>query len=78
MIRKHTILLPFQTLMQRRRKRNIGSYIRKVPAALIAFDILLAKNRSLLEKPLVIRRRLLERSVKEGRLTRIMHDGWES
>ena len=31
-------LLPFQTLMQRRRKHDVASYIKKVPIALFVFD----------------------------------------
>ena len=41
-------LLPFQTLMQRRRKHDVNIFIKKVPAALFVFDILLVKNRNLL------------------------------
>ena len=33
--------LPFQTLMQRRRKRDVPTYIKKVTIALFAFDLLL-------------------------------------
>jgi len=61
-------LLPFQTLMQRRRKHDVGTYIRKVPAALFLFDVLLLRNRSLLAQPLSKRRPLLQSTVKESRL----------
>ena len=41
-------LLPFQTLMQRRRKHKIQAYMEKVPIALFTFDLLLFKNKNLL------------------------------
>jgi DNA ligase-1 len=64
-------LLPFQTLMQRRRKHDIQIFIKKVPAALFVFDILLVKNRSLLGQPLSKRRGALSSYVKESRLIRL-------
>lgn len=64
-------LLPFQTLMQRRRKHEIKAYIRKVPIALFAFDLLLLKNQNLLDEPLSERRRLLENCIKPSRLIRL-------
>ena len=63
-------LLPFQTLMQRRRKHDVSTYVKKVPIALFAFDLLLLKNRNLLAEPLSLRRRLLERSIKQSRRVR--------
>ncbi len=61
-------LLPFQTLMQRRRKHDVASYIKKVPTALFVFDLLLVRNRNLLDRPLAERRRLLERFIKSSRI----------
>jgi DNA ligase-1 len=61
-------LLPFQTLMQRRRKHEIHAYIKKVPIAFFVFDLLLLKNRNLLGEPLSVRRRLVEKYVKPSRL----------
>jgi DNA ligase 1 len=61
-------LLPFQTLMQRRRKHEIHAYIKKVPIAFFVFDLLFLKNRNLLGEPLSVRRRLLEKSIKPSRL----------
>lgn len=54
-------LLPFQQLMQRRRKHQIEAYAAKVRVALFAFDLLLIGNRSLLNEPLLERRSLLRR-----------------
>jgi DNA ligase 1 len=64
-------LLPFQTLMQRRRKHDIPAYIKKITIALFAFDLLLIKNRSLLDQPLSERRRLLQRCIKQSRRIRL-------
>ncbi len=59
-------LLPFQQLMQRRRKRHIEAYVRKVHVALFAFDLLLIGNRSLLNTALLKRRALLRRYCRPG------------
>jgi len=64
-------LLPFQTLMQRRRKHNIAAYIKKITIALFAFDLVLFKNRNLLNQPLSERRRLLQRCIKQSRRIRL-------
>ena len=64
-------LLPFQTLMQRRRKRDVPAYIKKVTVALFAFDLLLFKNRNMLDQPLSERRRLLQNCIKQSRLVRL-------
>ena len=64
-------LLPFQTLMQRRRKRDVPAYIKKVTVALFAFDLLLFKSRNMLDQPLSERRRLLQNCIKQSRLVRL-------
>jgi len=64
-------LLPFQTLMKRRRKHDVAAYIEKVTIALFAFDLLLVDNRNLLDQPLSERRRLLERCIKQSRRIRL-------
>jgi len=64
-------LLPFQRLMQRRRKHEIQAYIKKVPIAFFVFDLLLLKDRNLLGEPLSVRRRLLEKCIKPSRLIRL-------
>lgn len=43
---KNGKLLPFQLLMQRRRKYDIGQYITKIPVCLFLFDILFLNGKS--------------------------------
>jgi DNA ligase 1 len=64
-------LLPFQTLMQRRRKHEIQAYTRKVPIALFIFDLLLLNKRNLLNEPLSERRKLLESCIKPSSIIRL-------
>ncbi len=64
-------LLPFQTLMRRRRKRDVAKFMKKVPIAFFVFDLLLLKNRNLLHAPLSERRTLLQSCIKQSRLVRL-------
>ncbi|MEM4282720.1 MAG: ATP-dependent DNA ligase [Candidatus Woesearchaeota archaeon] len=43
-------LLPFQVLMQRRRKYEIEKYVKKIPVTLFLFDILYLNGRSLINE----------------------------
>lgn len=58
-------LLPFQILMQRRRKYEIEEYIKKVPVALFVFDILYVKGRSLIREPYTKRYSILKKTLKQ-------------
>ncbi len=58
-------LLPFQTLMQRRRKHGIESYVKKIPIAWFVFDCLFADGKSLLRKSYAERFASLSKAVKE-------------
>jgi DNA ligase-1 len=58
-------LLPFQILMQRRRKHEIEKYIKKIPVALFVFDILYLNGKSLLREPYKKRYDLLQKNMKE-------------
>jgi DNA ligase 1 len=64
-------LLPFQVVMQRKRKLKIEHYRREVPVALFAFDMLYRDGRSLLAVPLAQRKRALSSSLKAGGSVRI-------
>lgn len=59
-------ILPFQELMQRRRKYDVEEYREKVPAVLVLFDLIYLEGRSLLKRPYPERRRLLEEAVEES------------
>lgn len=62
-------ILPFQSLMQRRRKYRVDEYARMVPAAVFLFDILYLNGKSLLAEPYPVRRALLEKALKpSGRI----------
>lgn len=59
-------ILPFQTIMQRRRKHNIAEYARKIPVVMMAFDCLL-DGKSLLKLPYEKRYAALRKIVKNGK-----------
>lgn len=59
--------LPFQVLMQRRRKYDVEEYVKKIPVCFYLFDLLYLKGKSYLNKPYLERMGALERIVKKGR-----------
>ena len=61
-------LLPFQTLMARRRKYDIKTYVSKVPVYFYVFDLLLLNNKSFLDVPYPKRRAALESITLDGPL----------
>lgn len=58
--------LPFQTLMQRKRKTEIEEYIKKVPVQLKTFDLLYLDNESYLHRPYYQRSAKLEKIIKKN------------
>ncbi len=56
--------IPFQDMMQRKRKHNIGDYTKQIPLKYIVFDILYLDGRDLTPLSLLERHKLLEKSVK--------------
>ncbi len=58
-------LLPFQVLMQRRRKYRIEEYRKKVPVCLFLFDLLYINGRSYLHEEYPARHAALERITKQ-------------
>jgi len=66
-------LLPFQTLMTRRRKHDVASFVEKIPVKLFCFDVLLHNGRSLIDQSYATRRKLLLASVKDGARIGIAH-----
>lgn len=64
-------LRPFQELMHRRRKYEIGKAIKDCPVSLFMFEVLYVDGKDLTLKPYTERRRLLEEIVKENDRVRI-------
>ncbi len=59
--------LPFQTLMQRRRKHDVEQYMKDVPVQLKLFDLLYLDGKSYLHEPYLKREEKLTKIVKKGR-----------
>ena len=59
--------LPFQTLMQRRRKYEVEEYMKKIPIQLKVFDLLYVDGVSYLDKPLVEREAKTREMIKDSR-----------
>lgn len=64
-------LMPFQLLMQRRRKHNIEEYIKKIPVRLFLFDLLYLNGKSYINEPYPKRRKALEQIVKRNKIIRM-------
>jgi DNA ligase-1 len=58
-------LLPFQILMQRRRKYDIEAYVKKIPVALFCFDLLFVNGKSVIHEPYKKRYALMQKYVKQ-------------
>ncbi len=59
--RKTGAILPFQTLMQRKRKYEIEKYVKEVPVAVFLFDCLYLNGRSLIKEPYIRRTEILKK-----------------
>ncbi len=59
--------LPFQTLMQRRRKHDVDKYVKDIPVLVKLFDILYWNERSYLQEPYTSRSQLLAKIVSKSR-----------
>ncbi|MBW3002308.1 ATP-dependent DNA ligase [Candidatus Woesearchaeota archaeon] len=62
---KNGKLLPFQTLMQRRRKYDIEKYIKKIPVCLFLFDLLYLDGKSYVQKDYPERHKALRKAIKK-------------
>jgi len=58
-------LLPFQTVMQRKRKYGIEEYVKKIPVCIFLFDLLYLNGKSYIQEPYPERRKALEKITKE-------------
>ncbi|MDW7733170.1 MAG: ATP-dependent DNA ligase [Methanolobus sp.] len=70
---KDSKIQPFQDLMQRRRKHDVGKYIKKIPVAVFFFDLLYLEGSSLLNDPYPERRKALEKNLKESDNVKLSH-----
>lgn len=57
--------LPFQSLMQRRRKYEVEKYIKKIPVVLFVFDILALGGKSLIREKYQKRYALLQKNLRQ-------------
>ncbi|MBW3004445.1 ATP-dependent DNA ligase [Candidatus Woesearchaeota archaeon] len=62
---KNGKLLPFQTLMQRRRKYDVEKYIKKIPVCLFLFDLLYLDGKSYISKDYPERHKALRKVIKK-------------
>jgi len=58
--------IPFQDMMQRKRKHNVGDYTKQIPLKYIVFDILYLNGKDLTPLSLYERHKILESAVKSG------------
>ena len=54
---------PFQETIQRKRKHDVAEFAEKLPLSIFVFDILYLDGKSLLDRPFLERRALLERAL---------------
>lgn len=59
-------LLPFQMTITRKRKHGITEAQKQVPLKFFVFDILYKDGKSLIEEPLIERRKILEGTISDG------------
>ena len=59
--------LPFQTLMQRRRKYEVDEYVKKIPVQAKVFDLLYLNGKSYINEPYAERTKLLRKLIKESK-----------
>jgi len=65
-------LANFQSTMTRRRKHEIGDTLKKVGITFFVFDILSLNGKNLMEETYLERRKVLERTLKEGKNFKIV------
>jgi DNA ligase-1 len=69
-------LLPFQLLMQRKRKYKVEEYVRKIPVCYFVFDLLYLNGKSYLKKSYPERRTALKKILKKqtNRMRMVLHE----
>jgi DNA ligase-1 len=63
--------LPFQETIQRKRKYNITETAKKIPFKYFVFDILYLNGESVIDKPLIERRKLLASVIQPGQVIEV-------
>lgn len=58
--------LPFQEIMQRKRKHNVADFAKDIPLKYFLFDILLLNGKSIVDLPMTKRREILSKVIKKG------------
>jgi DNA ligase 1 len=64
--------LPFQEIMQRKRKHDIKETAKKIPLQYYVFDILFLDGKSLIEKPLKERKKILQSIVRRNDVIKVV------
>ncbi len=59
-------MVPFQVTIKRKRKYGVGKLSRELPLKFFVFDMMYKDGKSLLDLPLVERRRLLAETIRKG------------
>lgn len=65
--------IPFQDMMQRKRKHNVGDYTKQIPLKYVVFDILYLNGKDLTSLSLSERHGILAASLKPGTVLEIAH-----
>lgn len=65
--------LPFQEIMQRKRKHGIAEMTEQIPLRLFAFDLLYLNGESVMDKTLEERQKLLASIIKENKVIELSH-----
>lgn len=68
---KREMFLDFQKTIQRRRKHKVGEAANEIPLQFQVFDILLKDGESFINKPYLIRRKELEKTIISGKILRV-------
>ncbi len=67
-------MVPFQVTMKRKRKYGVGRTSQEIPVKFFVFDIMYKDGRSLIELPLLERRKILAETIKMGEVL-VMDEG---
>ncbi len=60
--------LPLQETMQRKRKHGVAEAVKNIPLKYFVFDLLYLNGKSLMNKPLIERRKLLKKIIEPGKV----------